>query len=234
MRPARYQVQAGFTLVELLIATTLLSMILFVGSYSYSLFANRWDKELGDFSANIKDVRAMQLLQTVLDGIVPVVVVDEGKPGFYFSGKKQVLTSVSSNGLFDDEFPVVFEISAEQSGPGRMTVIYREASTQDLLLTANGQNIAFNHSITLLDDVAEWRFTYQGWESFEAKSSAKFLNQRVPAKLPSFEEYSGQVRQLVPEVIALSYRQTAAPVHLSAQLGKEPQVILSRYLGASQ
>jgi prepilin-type N-terminal cleavage/methylation domain-containing protein len=47
----------GFTLIELMISMTILSLLLFTGSYTYSLMSQRWNKELGEFSHSAKQAK---------------------------------------------------------------------------------------------------------------------------------------------------------------------------------
>lgn len=79
----------GFTLIELLITTTIFkSFCYFLGSFSYQLLANRWDKQLGTFDRTLELTRNIELLENVISGIEPAVINDEKQGtvnyGFFF------------------------------------------------------------------------------------------------------------------------------------------------------
>ena len=67
----------GFTLVELLITIMILSSLLFLGSFSYQMLANRWEKQLGTFDDSLSLSRNIQILERILTSAIPLVIEDK-------------------------------------------------------------------------------------------------------------------------------------------------------------
>ncbi|AXQ99086.1 prepilin-type N-terminal cleavage/methylation domain-containing protein [Pseudoalteromonas piscicida] len=73
--------QKGFTLVELLISITLLSLVMATGTFAYFQFASRWDKELGDFQQQARTAKVVAQLEQVLKGSFPMLLeIKRGSP----------------------------------------------------------------------------------------------------------------------------------------------------------
>ncbi|WP_108947129.1 PulJ/GspJ family protein [Shewanella halifaxensis] len=107
--------ERGFTLIELLISTALLSLILFIASFSYSLFATNWNKKMGSYDETTQFVRSVELAKRVLQSTVPLVInKSNAKKGLYFIGTSSSITAVSGYGFFSD-LDVIYQISIEDS-----------------------------------------------------------------------------------------------------------------------
>tara|TARA_R110000868_G_scaffold317544_5_gene578381 strand:+ start:487 stop:1167 length:681 start_codon:yes stop_codon:yes gene_type:complete len=195
--------QQGFTLVELLISSTILTMILLVGTYSYSLFADKWNKKLGHVNKVAEQVRTLSLLDRLLDGIVPLVIFQKDSKGFYFQGSAQQLTAISQNGFINTQGAVVFQLYLQTSIDGAKKLWYQEASLNGLLLLSTQQTIPFGEPLLLIDKITDLQFNYFGWQSLDVKSEAAFTNDPTKEK-DWFTQYAGFERQLQPEKLSLT------------------------------
>ncbi len=166
----------GFTLVELLIAVSILSALLFTGTYVYQMLAERWDKELGEFNNSVTISKHFSLFNNLLKGIHPFIVIDEKsdikKPAFLFIGHNKRLLSVSRTGLFNPSYPEIFRISAKQKESGLYDLIYQSVSTKKVLLLTAQQEITFDNQIILFNDLDDINFEYLGWSGFVEQSNA--------------------------------------------------------------
>ncbi|WP_440054195.1 prepilin-type N-terminal cleavage/methylation domain-containing protein [Pseudoalteromonas sp. T1lg65] len=212
--------QQGFTLVELLIALTLLSLVMTTGTYAYFQFASRWDKELGDFQQQAKLAKATAQLDQVLKGIVPYVVRNaQGEPSFMFTGSESRLLGVTKNGL-NHGGPEVFRLVIQVQGE-RSRLVYQSAALSTLMLTSTEQNIDFGTSKVILNDIKEASFSYLGWRDLTLKSS------RIPGSKPQwFAQYNALERKLTPEHIKLQIDNSS----LLATLDKEPERWRSHFI----
>ena len=105
----------GFTLVELLVTMSLLSMIILIGSSAFSMFSQRWDGQLGNFDKSARDARNVMLVQNILDSLVPYVTDDtDGGPIIYFEGNRNGFVSVSSQSIQSPEDYAVIRFSVKQ------------------------------------------------------------------------------------------------------------------------
>jgi prepilin-type N-terminal cleavage/methylation domain-containing protein len=228
----------GFTLIELLIASSILMMILLLGTYSYSLFADKWNKQLGHVNKVVQQVRTLTLLDQLLDGVVPLVLNENAVRGFYFNGAATQLTAISLNGIIRSAQPVVFRLSTETQINGTQQIWYEEAGLKNLLILTEKQAIPFDEPLLLLKNLTQTQFSYFGWESFEVKSQAAFENDT--SKRPIWlSNYDGQTRQLQPEKLALmllfkkTQKETQAQtqVNLNSRYTQNSELLLRDFEG---
>lgn len=197
---------SGFTLIELMIATTILSGLLFLGSFTYQMLAQRWTKELGEFQNTLETTKSFNLLNATLAAVQPYIVLDEGdgnsknyKPGFLFVGRENRLFSVTKQGLFNQNYPEVFRLIVEKNTENKYNLIYQGASTKQEALVTAQQSITFTQQITLLSDFDEIKFNYFGWDGLAARNEG-VQNGLEPTWRSTF---SGLDNQLLPEQIAI-------------------------------
>jgi len=194
------QCQKGFTLIELMIAISILSLLLFTGAYSYSLMSERWNKELGQFSTSAKVAKNLDLLQRLLTGVSPFVVVDnKRKPSFFFIGASDSLLAVSNTGLFSNNYPEIFRLTSLEKENGLIDLIYQSESTENVLLTGTAQSIDFAKEIILFSDLDSVSFSYFGWENIFVKNSRS----ETGFKQKWQNSYSGIDKQLIPNLFTL-------------------------------
>lgn len=220
----------GFTLIELMIAISILSMLMFTGAYSYSLMSERWNKELGQYNQTLKLTKNTELFQRLLEGIQPFVIIDsERKPSFFFIGHHDSLMSVSRRGLNSKPFLEVFRLTAIETDPGKFDLIYQSTSTENLMLNKLDQEIIFTKSIKLYENVDKVSFEYFGWKSIIDKSNSA----ESGAQKQWYQQYSGINSKLLPEVfivkVIISGKALSFPVELDADSGKW----LSSYMESS-
>lgn len=196
--------QSGFTLVELLISTALLSLILFVASYSFSLFAGNWGKELGRYEQTAKFTRNIELVRRVFAGTVPLLV-DRGegnqKSALFLDGKVQSLRAASRYGVSTSD-SVIYQLSIESTEEGVEQLVYQEVASNKVLLDSYEQEVAFTFRLVLLEDVSAIAFNYFGWKDSQAKSLQQ-SGMGIASKLWQ-QSFNAKENKLFPESMSLS------------------------------
>lgn len=196
----RGQRQKGFTLIELMISISILSLLLFTGSYSYSLMSERWNKELGQFSNSAQVTKNLDLVQRLLAGVSPFVVIDnKRKPSFFFIGASNSLLAVSKSGLFSNNYPEIFRLTTIEKENGLVDLIYQSESTENVLLTGTDQSVEFTKKIILFSDLDSVSFKYFGWKNIFVKNNSSETGVRKEWQ----NNYSGIDKQLMPDLFEL-------------------------------
>jgi len=223
--------QNGFTLIELMIAITILSLLLFIGSFSYSLMSERWNKELGQFSQTAKEAKNLEILQRLLEGVQPYVVVDKNKkPSLFFIGAKTSLLAISRSGIFETQYPVIFRLTTVNKGNGQVDLVYQSASTRNVLLKGTDQNIEFSKKLILFENLEKIELSYYGWSHLYEKSAEhKNVNNRK-----WFERYSGIDNQLMPEKYLITLTKNGEELSIPVQLEDKPERWLAPYFKENQ
>ncbi|MEW6989432.1 type II secretion system protein J [Colwelliaceae bacterium 6441] len=219
--------QKGFTLIELMISISILTLLLFTGSYTYSLMSERWNKELGQFSESVRTLKSIEILQRALEGVHSFVVVnDKNKPSFFFIGDGDSLLSVTRSGIFTSDYPEIFRISAIKNEQGLFDLVYQAESTQNVLLTGTDQSIEFNNDITLFNDIEDISFTYFGWHSFVSKS----FRAESGDKPLWYTRFSGIDNQMMPENFQLILKREGVELVIPIRLEQNSERWLSPYI----
>jgi prepilin-type N-terminal cleavage/methylation domain-containing protein len=215
----------GFTLIEMMIAISIFSMLLFAGTYSYQLIANRWDKNLSSFSAIEKEAKHTELLLDVLQGIKPFIVTDQGRSHFYFVGDQTSILGVTSVGIFSGQYHEIFRLSLVTDEQGGTDIVYQAKSTKDFLLFSPNQEIIFDYQLVLFDDVERARLAYFGWQNLNNKGKSGGVDRHW------YKDYSSVDRDLMPQRVLVEFYKEDARYTFE---GNEYQQDTERLLMASQ
>lgn len=217
----------GFTLIELMISISILTLLLFTGSYTYSLLHSRWDKQLGGFDANVYMARNLELLQRILEGIHPFIVVDQKKvPSFFFIGAQNSLLAVSQSGMFSENFPEIFRLTSVQQSSGKFKLIYQAISTENILLRGTEQVINFQKKITLFENLDSVNFSYLGWRNYQEKSD----RHNSGHKMIWSSAYSGINTQITPQKLTLTLTKEGEKLIIPIELDSNSERRLSHYI----
>ena len=219
---------AGFTLIEMLVSTVLLSAIVLVGSSSYSIFSKRWDGQLGKFDQTLQDVRDVMLVDSVLDSLIPYVTYDHSEtPVLYFEGNRNGFVTVSAKSVFSEKIPAVVRFSVVQREDLSFDVIYEEWPMENNVLRSTYQNFNFAQPITLFESVTSPNFEYFGWESVIEREGFSGAQNAVPARwlssLNSLEE------RLLPERIRLSFYNNGEYKEINTIIAAQRSNLLTRF-----
>lgn len=196
----------GFTLLEMLIATTVLALILTVGNTAFGLFSDRWGDRDDAFTERFEATRRTLLLQDVVDSLLPYVVKDEeGTARLYFEGNANGFVAVAAQGLLRDDTECVVRLSLTQDQDLTFRLLYEEWPLDNAQLLQARQVIPFGPAIELDKGLQDPRFDYFGWPSLAAKLAAAEAPLGARGSGPRWQdEYNALVAELMPWRIRLN------------------------------
>lgn len=208
---------AGVTLVELLIAMAISTLVIGLATLSFSLFSNdRHSRTLGFQRASAQNQR-VDLLFASMEATVPWMVRSrEGRIGFYFLGRPDGLTLVSNDPVFGDGAPSVVRIFRERDTINTFRLVYEEASLVGLTLRDADQKLPFRHRMVVLTGLKSLTFRYFGWPGLQQRMQADTDGLAVPQW---FDEYDGLRQQLHPLRVGLSIDQAEAVISMPEREG---------------
>lgn len=168
---------AGFTLVELLIATSILLVVLATAMYGYQLYQAQWQRNLSKIDNGFQQLRRYDLVSTALHGIVPYMVASnqvaaDQQQSFYFLGRTEGFTAVTVAPVFNPGAPAVIRVFKEIRPDGKYQLVYEEASLAEAPLVNAQQQLPFAHRLVVSEDQLSIEFAYYT----EAVSD---INQRI-------------------------------------------------------
>ena len=162
--------ERGFTLLEMLVTISLLTMIILVGTSSYGLVAQRWDGQIGKFDKRIQDARDLMLVQDVLEAMVPYMVYgNDNKPGIFFEGNRNGFVGVSTKSIFNKNYHSIFRLSVIQRADLAYDVLYEESPMVSDVLRSTRENVLFSERLVMFSAVKDPSFEYFGWSSVQDK-----------------------------------------------------------------
>ncbi|MFD2168188.1 prepilin-type N-terminal cleavage/methylation domain-containing protein [Thalassotalea euphylliae] len=211
----------GFTLIELMISTTILLLLMLTASYSYRIIVDRWDTVLSDFYKEEQVSKGLNIVGSVLEGVHGYIVTnDKNQPKLFFVGQNQSLLSVTSSGIFSENDVEIFRLSfIEQDG--KTNIIYQAKNTQVFLLLNTYQEIEFDYEITLFRDLDSAELRYYGWRSSELIGTTD----------PSwFNDFSGLESDLFPLLIELSFLKDGKAAVIPISLDQNVSKLFSPYI----
>jgi prepilin-type N-terminal cleavage/methylation domain-containing protein len=199
---------SGFSLLEMLVAVVVLSMVIGISTYAYSMFIRQWDGHLGRFDEAQARYQRLEWLATALQDTLPYVVRDDkGELGFYFLGRDEGLTSVTMSPIFGVGEPALIRVFREVEDSGKWRLVYEEAPFAGDLLAQSDQRMEFRHRLVIARGLPRPEFRYFGWADLQSRVMAE---ESLISGRAWFDEYDGLLRQFHPEQIELSLGGDAA------------------------
>ena len=214
------QTQRGFTLIELMISISILSLLLFTGSYAYSMLSERWNKELGQFSKVFQEAKNLELLQRSLEGTHPFVLIDNDKhASLLFIGGSDSVLAASRYTLHQEHGMEIFRLSSIMKDNGLIDLVYQSVSANDIFLTHPTQEIIFSNKFVLLSNLQSIDFSYYGFSHLDkiAVISKICIHYSISSSSSSaspqwYSSYSGLDSKLMPEKVKVSIRRADSSI----------------------
>jgi prepilin-type N-terminal cleavage/methylation domain-containing protein len=209
---------SGFTLLELLLAMAIFGLVVGIAGYGYALYSRHWAGQLGHFEHAAASYQRLDLLMAALENTLPYMVRDaEGLPGFYFLGRQEGLTLVTSSPVFSPEGEAVIRVFREAADASTWDLVYEEAPLAGVTLRFADQVLPFAHRMVVLRGLPKLEFAYFGSPSIESRYGS---NEMAGAGrvLRWFDEYDGLKTHLHPDRIALRFADGEAVVFVPARI----------------
>ena len=191
----------GFSLLEMLVAVVVLSMVIGISTYAYSLFMRQWDGHLGRFDESQAQYQRLEWLATALQDTLPYLVRDDkNELGLYFLGRDEGLTSVTMSPIFGVGEPALIRVFREPEDSGTWRLVYEEAPFAGNVLAHADQRMEFRHRLVIARGLPRPEFRYFGWADLQSSMN---LEDSLSTGRAWFDEYDGLRRQFHPEKIEL-------------------------------
>lgn len=215
----------GFSLLEMLVAIVVLSIVIGISTYAYSMFVRQWDGHLGRFDEAQSQYQRLEWLAAALHDTLPYLVRDENDAtGFYFLGRDEGLTLVTMSPIFGIGEPALIRVFREPEEDGAWRLVYEEAPFAGTLLARADQRMVFRHRLVIARGLPQPRFRYFGWADSSTRLSTEEL-EGVDRKW--FEEYDGLQRRYHPEKIELRLGKDAAVFDVPVRV----DTVVQAYMG---
>lgn len=201
--------RGGFTLIELLLAVSIMLAVLVMAGTAYQLYTRVWAKDLSKIEDTFAEFKQIPLFVNACQAIIPLSVrkntTENTLWGFYFLGRDEGFTAVTSSPIFSTGYPAVIRVFRENTETGHQRLVYEEASMRGMVLNYADQSLNFNFRQIILTTSDAIEFSYFGWASLDAKmnSTSEFNAQSAATGPVWFTEYDGMERGYQPEMVKI-------------------------------
>ena len=193
----------GFSLVEVLIASTILLLVLFLGSYGYSLFAKYWADGAGTFEQKFADIKGLNIVHQVIKNTHPYIMKGGERGAYhYFEGGKSVVRGFTNHSVFAQEKMAFYELKVEENANNLLDLVYRESVINEVPVVTERNIGQYNNKIVILTDINDVTFEFYGWRSYDLWVENNLLSRGGAPEWFGF--YSGQDTLVPPNLVRLS------------------------------
>ena len=194
--------QKGFSLVELLVAMTIFSMMSLIAFSAFSFFADRWEGNVGKFDDKLRSTRTQLVLLETLQQLVPYEILDnESVARIFFEGNRNGFVSMSQQSITEPDSLAVVRLSIRQREDFTFELIYEEWPLRNVPYISIAQNVQFSDPIVLQGAIKEIRFQYFGMPETRGISDTQLQNVRAEW----WDEYNSFITNTFPENIAIQW-----------------------------
>ncbi|REL34888.1 PilW family protein [Thalassotalea euphylliae] len=194
----------GFTLIELMVAMSLLSFIIFVGSLSYSTYISGWTKIKGKIDSNISQAKHLILLRQAVASTTSYIVKNaESDIAIFFKGKAVGFESMTSSPIFDYGYPAFYQIVYEQDESGNNRLVYKERSSRINHSSSDFGKHSYENSLNIISGISDFKVSYFGWSENKYKYQ-EFDSDKVRRQW--FDEYDAMSSKIMPEAISMQFK----------------------------
>ncbi|WP_220782408.1 pilus assembly FimT family protein [Shewanella sairae] len=192
----------GFTLIEILIAMLLLSMVMFIGSLSFSTFSQQWQKDMGTFTEEVANAKNLVLLQKAINGIANYIVKDtDDDPAYFFKGNDKYLVFITNKPVFSVGQQALVRLSVAVNQDGSQQLVYEESPfDRNPLLRIDELPQSRFMQVLLTDE--QIRFNYYGWQDQQQRSA---YYEGEPTSPKWISEYFGENSGMLPYAINITW-----------------------------
>jgi len=202
------QNESGYTLIEVLLAVTLLSMVMGTALMSARIFLDGRNRGQSEIRQRWREYRGLAGMRAVLQGIYDYQVVWQA--GDF--DKKGVVRPLFIAGINECEFVTLSPMmAAEHAALGRLwlrqtqtedrrySLVYSETGLDNEIIKNGTALPAFSHEIVLMEKIENLKFRYYGIQSYKWSAEAM---RREPVMGWS-REYQGKIQNAIPEIIEI-------------------------------
>jgi len=195
----------GFTLIEVIAATTILAIIIYLALTAYAFWGDAWRK------GRLADTRSLDLyrnhilcrsaIESVYDYYVTDPVNERNKIHYpYFVGDSTSIAFVTLSSVFSKGIPAAARIRLVKSNAGVQNLVYEEMPLLRQYIKYEDDVPEYESQIVLFENVNRLTIRYYG--IFESRYDAAADDYEFIYRWQ--DDFYGKERKAVPEIIELS------------------------------
>jgi len=196
----------GFTLIEVLISTTIIAIVVYLAFLAQSFFLNIWYSNKLASNIAMEEYRVHSLMRSAIESITEYFITDpeSEKAGAYypfFNADSSSVEFVTLSSVFFKGSAAAGKLFLKKNTKEKtMALIYEEASLDATYIRYQGERIAYSRSMVIADGLSSVTFRYYGtWEIIWNDELEYF-----EANKQWQDVYQGKDRKTTPDIIEIS------------------------------
>lgn len=204
----------GFTLIELMIATALLSLVMFSGYYAYSLYSASWQKQTDKYWRLTNLGLKLSALDRMLQGTSPYIIKDINNSwSIFFNGDENFIQFITASPLFSAS-PALVELQVTEQTNGLKSLMYKESPLIKSPLINQGDVRQWQYQKIILKQIENIKFEYFGWENFAQAQFFFIESESVTQKQQRwYKKHQLEQRRLLPNQVRLHIKLKDQPAN---------------------
>ncbi|QYJ74054.1 prepilin-type N-terminal cleavage/methylation domain-containing protein [Shewanella sp. FJAT-52076] len=195
--------QRGFSLIELLLSMAILAMVIFIGSFSFSIYSKLWNKDIANYNKSLSSGKTSVLLSRMFQHVSNYIVHDKrGLPVYYFVGNNHSMSFVTRSPLISDSPLALVKLEVKTLSDGNNILVYQEADLVGEDFFSLDSLPAMKYKLNLFES-PNIRFNYFGWTSNEQRMLA--FDREQDEDMVWQPDYSAEISGVLPEVVNLTW-----------------------------
>ena len=197
--------EGGFTLIEVLISTVILSALIYLAAFSYSTFLDAWERRNVLGREALDAYRTHSLLRASLESIYDYYITDpadETQKVYYpfFKGEKTGMEFVTLSSVFEKGRPALAALRLEKQNDGEgYKLLYEETPLTGSYIKHVDRLPQYLYSMTIYERVKGLTIRYYGEWGVE-----KANQQETAETVYRWQDaFFGKERRIIPEKIEL-------------------------------
>lgn len=196
----------GFTLIEVLISTTIIALVVYLAFLAQSFFLNIWYSNKLATNIAMEEYRVHSLMRSAIESITEYFITDpeSEKVGAYypfFNADSKSVEFVTLSSVFSKGSAAAGKLFIEKNTKEKtMALIYEEAALDATYIRYQSEIIAYSRSMVISDGLSHVTFRYYGtWEIIWNNELEYFES------IKKWQEvYQGKDRKTTPDIIEIS------------------------------
>ena len=200
------QKENGFTLIEVLISTTIIGLVVYLAFLAQSFFVNIWYSNKLATNVAMEEYRAHSLLRSAIESITEYFITDPesekvGAHYPFFNADSKSVEFVTLSSVFYKGAAAVGKLSLKKNFEEKtMELIYEEAPLNTMYIRYQGDKITYSRSMVIADKLSNVTFRYYGtWEIIWDNELEYFKTIKQWQDI-----YYGKDRATTPDIIEIS------------------------------